>query len=268
MLLDAAINTRLSIFFLFLACLYPVASHGKETDCDSLKKVLNAKEIVGIDEKKVFFEKLNSLILNNENCAKNLLGRIYFEGGIVSQNKDKAQGIFYDLAEKEYPPGLYNLAYFFITQSKGDPAVNMDLLHGLMIKYSGDADWGYISANSRELGWDYLNKLEQSDIGREKLFELKAQHKSISEKNINELAEAVKSRAREVRSQSDAIMAVVAVGAAAAAITRSGLLAPSGGGYSSSRLPTTMYLPSGSNPRFYQFMPTSNPGILYGVPIY
>lgn len=251
----------------FLNFVFSALSYGGESDCDQLRKIVNSREVLSSEAKKELFINLNHLIQKDEYCAKNLLGRVYFEGLIVPQSKEKAQGIFYDLSEKNYPPAFYNLAYFFITENKGDPAVNMDLLHGLIIKYSGDADWGYISASSRELGWDYLSKLEQSNISREALIELKEQHKGITEKNINELAEAVKNRTKEVKSQSDAIMAVVAVGAAAVAITRTGILAQ-GAGYTSNRLPTTMYLPSGSNPRFYQFMPTANSGILYGVPIY
>lgn len=255
-------------FLMLILFMISMPSHSVESDCVELKKVVNTKEVLTIETKKEFFEKLNSLIQKKENCAKNLLGRIYFEGLLVPQDKEKAQGIFYDLAENEYPPGFYNLAYFFVTQNKGDPAVNMNLLHGLMIKYSGDVEWGYISANSRELGWDYLRKLEEVSFNKETLLELHEQHKSITEKNINELAEAVKNRTKEIKSQSDAIMAVVAIGTAAVAISRSGILAGQGAGYGSNRLPSTMYLPSGSNPRFYQFMPTANPGILYGVPIY
>lgn len=253
---------------IFLNFAFPVLSYGGESDCDPLKKIVNSRKDLSAEEKKEFFSKVNFLIQQDENCAKNLLGRIYFEGAMVPQDKEKAQAIFYDLAEKEYPPGFYNLAYFFIAQNKGDPAVNMDLLHGLMIKYSGDVEWGYISANSRELGWDYLRKLEGTSLNAGVLLQLQEQHKSIAERNINELAEAVKSRTKEIKDQSDSIMAVLAIGAAAVAISRSGLLAGQGSGYGSSRLPTTMYLPSGSNPRFYQFMPTANPGILYGVPIY
>jgi hypothetical protein len=260
-------NVRSAFSLILAILLFPAFSYGAESDCDTLKRVINSKEVISPESKKELFERLSFLIQKNENCAKNLLGRVYFEGVIIPQNKEKAQGIFYDLSEKDYPPALYNLAYFFINENKGDPVVNMDLLHGLMIKYSGDADWGYISANSRELGWDYLAKLEQSNISKEVLIDLKEQHKNITEKNINELAEAVKSRTKEVKSQSDSIMAVIAVGAAAVAITRTGMLAQ-GAGYTSNRLPVTMYLPSGSNPRFYQFMPTANSGILYGVPIY
>lgn len=261
-------KVSITAFCIFAAFLFPSSSYGGESNCDQLKKTINSKEHLNLELKSKFFDNLNSLIQQNENCAKNLLGRIYFEGVLIPQDKEKAQGIFYDLAEKEYPPGFYNLAYFFITENKGDPAVNMDLLHGLMIKYSGDADWGYLSANSRELGWDYLRKLEKTSLNKDLLLELKEQHKNITEKNINELAEAVKNRTKEIKGQSDAIMAVLAIGTAAIAISRSGLLASQGAGYGSSRLPTTMYLPSGSNPRFYQFMPTANPGILYGVPIY
>lgn len=254
--------------FIFLNFVFSALSYGGESDCDQLKRIVNSREVLSSEAKKELFANLNHLIQKNENCAKNLLGRIYFEGVIVPQNKERAQGIFYDLAEREYPPGFYNLAFFFVVENKGDPAVNMDLLHGLMVKYSGDVGWGYISANSRELGWDYLKKLEGASIDADVLRELQEQHKSVTEKNINELAETVKNRTKEIKNQSDAIMAVLAIGAAAVAISRSGVLASQGAGYGSSRLPTTMYLPSGPNPRFYQFMPTANPGILYGVPIY
>jgi hypothetical protein len=258
---------KLIVAFLWFALGNMGAAHAAESDCDGLRKIVNQKNNLDESSKKAFFFEIDLLIKKDENCAKNLLGRMYFEGYLVPADKQKAHGIFYDLTLKNYPPSFYNLAYFFISENKGEPEINLNLLHGLMIKYSGDPEWGYISANSRELGWDYINQLEKSPSDKRLIEELKEQHRGVTENNVNQLAEAVKKRTRDVKSQSDTIMAVIAIGGAAVAISRSGILAPRGN--YQSNLPTSMYLPSGApNPRFYQFMPTANPGLLYGVPIY
>jgi hypothetical protein len=259
-------KAKKTIYALFLLLTCQNLVHAGEGNCEDLRKKINAGIEISDAEKRKFIDDISGMVNQNLSCAKNLMGRIYYNGFIVAQDKDKAHAIFYDLSKDGYPPSLYNLAYYFISENKGDPSPNMDLLHGLMIKYSGDPVWGYISANARELGWEYLAAIEKTNVDKKLLSDLKEQHKAITEKNINELAEAVKNRTKEVKGQSDAIMAVIAIGLAVNAISRSGILNQNNLS-NRNNLPASFYTDT-ANPRYYQFMPTANPGLLYGVPIY
>lgn len=252
---------------LSLALTLSIAS-ANESDCAAIKKAISSQSIKQ-DEKKNIFNELNLLIKNNSSCAKNLLGRIYYEGNIVTKDVDKAHGIFFDLAEKSYPPAMYNLALLSIHERKAKPQDNLKFLHGLMIKYSGDDDWGFISANSRELGFDYLDSLNNTEIIQPtELDVLRKLHTDMASKSANQLADVVRNRSIETRNRSDAIAEVLLIAGAAYmvgnAVANSSMLSGGNAYRAAPSNPFNVFAP----PRAYQLMPTGNPNILYGVPIF
>jgi hypothetical protein len=229
------------------------SSLASETECESLKNKFNS----GIPpiETKSFLTTLERLISFDNMCAKNLLGRIYYTGNPLNQDTEKGYAIFYDLARKGYPPALYNIAYIAIKEKRESPEAIIELLHGIMINYLGDRDWGYISANSRELAWDYLNEIK-NDTNPEIYKILYERHRQISSESTLKLANAVRARTQEVREQSDAIVGLLAIGAASYAV---------GQRLATINRPTYIY----SNqflPRNFTVIQTGNPNILYFLP--
>ena len=220
-------------------------------------------------EKKTLFSDLNLLIQNDSLCAKNILGKIYYEGRLISKDVDKAHGIFFDLAEKSYPPAMYNLALLSIHERKATPEDNLKFLHGLMIKYSGDDAWGYISSNSRELGFDYLDSLKNTEFIKPSDLEvLNRLHADMASRSANHLADRVKNRTAETRKRSDAIAEVLLIAGAAYmvgnAVANSSMMTGGNVYRAAPSNPVGVFAP----PRAYLVMPTANPSILYGVPIY
>lgn len=266
--MNTQITDFLKIASLVFFALTFSAARANESDCGNIKKNISSQAIKQ-DEKKNIFNELNHLINNDSLCAKNILGRIYYEGNIVPKDVNKAHGIFFDLAEKSYPPAMYNLALLSIHERKAKPEENLKFLHGLMIKYAGDDVWGYISASSRELGFDYLDSLKGTEIIKDaELEELKRVHADMASKSANHLADIVKNRSIETRNRSDAIAEVLLIAGAAYmvgnAVANSSMLSSGNSYRAAPSNPFNVFAP----PRAYQLMPTGNPNILYGVPIF
>jgi hypothetical protein len=164
---------------------------------------------------------------------------------------------------------MYNLALLSIHERKAKPEENLKFVHGLMIKYAGDDVWGHISASSRELGFDYLDSLKGTEIVQEaELERLKSIHADMASKSANHLADIVKNRSTETRKRSDAIAEVLLIAGAAYmvgnAVANSSMLSSGNAYRAAPSNPFNVFAP----PRAYQLMPTGNPNILYGVPIF
>jgi len=248
---------RSSCLLLFAILLFntsDVYAWGEES-CASVKKRLTTEHQTGTGKRDILRD-VDNLIRQNEPCAKNILGRIYYDGIYLPQDKEKARAIFYDLAQQRYPPATFNLAYFAIKERQETPMAIIGLLHGLMLQYLGDREWGYISASSRDLVWGYLDELSAVKFDPTELDILRDQHRILAANSTHQLAEAVKARTADLRTQSDAIMGLITLGLAANAISRSGGI---------SRpfpLPTT----TGFSPRLYTVVPTGSPNVLYLIP--
>jgi len=229
--------------------------NASEAECSRLKSQL---AVDTASKKTEILNEIDTLIKSNEPCAKNLLGRIYFEGILLSKDTEKAHAIFYDLSQQSYPPAFYNLAYLSIRENRALPTEIMPLLHGIMVKYLGDSQWGYLSASARELGWDYLDSLSSNQIDSNTLRILKEQHKLLVGSTSNQLADIVKNQSESVRNQSNTILQLILIGVAAASLGNV-LSGPNTFHSANSTLTST--------PHLYQFTPTSSSNILYMIPL-
>jgi hypothetical protein len=231
-----------------------------EKDCESIKRRVSS---ASSGDRASVLKELEPLLRKEEPCAKNLLGRLHFEGKIIEKNHEKAHAIFFDLSQRGYPPAMYNLAYFFIQKKDTPPDEIITFLHGLIAQFSGHSEWGYIAANSRELGWDYLESIMVSGRNDEKILALRERHKIVSERATNQLAESVKAKSHAVREQSGTIIAVISAGVMISSVV---------GAAGNSALPArsiTSNSPSSfaSSPRLYQLIPTGNSNVLYTLPL-
>jgi hypothetical protein len=90
----------------------------------------------------------------------------------------------------------------------------------------------------------------------------------MSSKSANHLADIVKNRSTETRKRSDAIAEVLLIAGAAYmvgnAVANSSMLSSGNAYRAAPSNPFNVFAP----PRAYQLMPTGNPNILYGVPIF
>ena len=145
------------VFIVFYFVLALTAS-AKEPDCQSLKRFFSS-QVENKDKLNRKFTELNRRVKNDHACAKNLLGKIYFEGKNINQDVERAHAIFFELAEKAYPPAQYNLAFVLSKNPTIEPEVVLSLLQALIIRYTGAYDYGHIALKARDLGRVYLSQL-------------------------------------------------------------------------------------------------------------
>ena len=132
------------------------AAQAQDGECASLKKAIYSKPNT---ENKLTrdIQELESLVKEDVKCAKNLLGRMYAEGLYFPVDKDRSYAIFYDLAQKNYPPAQYNLAHTLATQSDAEPELVLTYLQGLIIAYPMNDDYRYLVPKAVDLGRAYLD---------------------------------------------------------------------------------------------------------------
>lgn len=203
---------RASALFLGLLVLAPSA-HASE--CDNLKKDYTAASQRSSDSEstKAFLEKLKVQVDASDACAQNILGRGYFDGILIPKDREHAIAIFNDLSDRGYPPAMYNLAFALIKEGKGDPETILMFIHGIMYKFYGTREWGKLASDARELGWDYLDSLEQTGPQPK----LRAMQTHASDENVLALAIRVQEKSNSVhREIADitSVMTVLAIGAA------------------------------------------------------
>jgi len=245
---------------LLLALIFANISFAAESECLSLKNKIKIQAASSIVERAPILGEVAKLISNSENCAKNILGRLHYEGVYLIKNVEQAHAIFYDLSQQGYPPAIYNLAYLSIKEKRESPEEIVNLLHGLMVKFHNDSQWGYIAANARELAGDYIQDLRTSNLSYERKTILQEQHQRLAAEITSHLADLVKARTSEVREQTDAIATVLMAGVAAHSIGNN--LAPA---RSARQLPVQQ---EPFAPKRYQVVPIGSPNLLYLIPHY
>jgi len=155
-----------SLLALWLACLSTGQALANEKACTSLKEFFQKKQTAD-EQLKTAFVELEGQIKADAKCAKNLLGRIYFEGVNAPRDHERAHAIFYDLADKGYPPAQFNLAFVLARKPNVEPEAILALLQGIVLNYTGTSEYGYLALKARDLGREYLQQASQAT--REKL---------------------------------------------------------------------------------------------------
>jgi hypothetical protein len=229
---------------------------GGEAACDSLKARVSASSELPTLEKKRLLTDIEGLIFRDEKCAKNILGRLYYSGTLLPKDVSKAHQIFYELSQQSYPPAMYNLAYLSMKEGTESPENIVNFLHGLMVNFVGDREWGYISAGARDLAGDYLDELRATKNPLQNLSELRNSHTKLATDTTMYLASVVQNRTNEFRSQSDTIASMLMVGMSAYAVGQKISLANR----------PIQFQSSPFAPRFYTVVPTGSPNILYLIP--
>ena len=106
---------------------------------------------------------LQELEKSDDLCAKNLIGRLNYEGLFIPLNKDNAKNIFVQLSDRDYPPAMFNLAYALSEEKPSDPKTVIGLLLGIYVTYVGSKEYGYLAIKSMDYGRTYIDSLKISD---------------------------------------------------------------------------------------------------------
>ena len=243
---------RLAFIFLFIYCVSVSAS---ERECRTLKQFFTVSHSNTKDLQKKF-KTLEEKIEGGSNCAKNLLGRIYYEGKNITKDEERAYAIFAALSQEDYPPGQFNLAFLLSKRDDAAPELVLSIFGGLVYKYFDSKSYRYLAMKSRDLGRAYLEAtVFKDEITKEELTKIFEQ--VVRNSTFIAATKIVEKAARRQKTE-NLIVGFIALGALAYSIAP----ALSSSTYSSfSNIP----LPSRPPPSFYSLYPMGG-NYLYAIP--
>lgn len=224
------------------------------SECEALKDQVANPTLTDVNKTQLL-DNLRRLVAADDLCGKNLLGRLTYQGKLLPEDTDKAYAIFYDLANKGYPPAMYNMAYFYIEQNTLPPEGILDLLKGIMARFAGNPEWGVIAADARELGWEYLNTQLLQDRNSPHLRALEQSFGEMSNATILRAAQIAVGTRDSYHAAGNVIIGLMALGAAAS-IASNAMSAPATTYSSSYTIPPP-------SPRYFSLMSTPTPGTYY-----
>jgi len=253
--------------FLFLFLFISFSSFAK--DCSELKKsILSDNSYQDSDIK----ELQKGVEANNE-CMKNLMGIMLYNGFYFPQDKIRGEKIFYDLSNSNYPEAQFNFALAMTKRTDQDPNNVITLISGIYYKYAEDRNVSHLSSLSRDLGRKYIESLKSLvNLCNEnkKIFgECNSNLRSLSESNINQISSTYENTIRdaqtivankrlalsaETKDQADTFVAILSIGMMVHSLSSM----PNGVGGASAP-----NIPSGPNPWFNYGQGFGNPLNLY-----
>lgn len=178
-------------------------------DCNELKQLFSSNE-------KYSDLDVNDLQVGVESgslCMKNLMGVMIYKGIYFSKDQNRAEGIFYDLANNDYPEAQFNFALLMTERKDQKPIEVISLLLGIYTKYLTDKKNIHLALKARDLGYIYISSLSES-------FALKDEDvNSINEKFKEGIKSASSKFAQDLDAQANAsneninsIMMIITIG--------------------------------------------------------
>jgi hypothetical protein len=126
--------------------------------CESLKTFFNAG--LNVEKAQPKIDQLERLMGEDDLCAKNLLGQLVFEGVYLPKSSGYAKAIFSDLATKDYPPAMFNLAFVLSKEKDSDPEQVTTILLGVYTKYLTDKTYNKLAYKAADYGRQYIKNLD------------------------------------------------------------------------------------------------------------
>jgi hypothetical protein len=253
------------IIYIFLL---PLSLNLFAKDCSELKQTILSKSYLDSDIKELQI----GVEANNE-CMKNLFGIMLYNGIHFPEDQNRAEKIFYDLSEKNYPEAQFNFALTMTKRTDQDPFNVINLISGIFFKYAEDRKVSHLSSLARDLGRRYTesfrdlsNKCNENKYAFNKC---DPKLRALTQEDINTLTLKYEETIRDAqviisnnriqfaaksRDQADTLMAILAIGALVYGVS-------SASNYSGGA--SAPNIPSGPNPWFNYGQGFGNPLNLY-----
>ena len=243
-----------SVVLLFIAC----TALGR--DCEDVKKTLLSDSQVSAEDKATF----NTGVEAQDSCYLNLMGILLYEGKHFDKDQKKAEEIFYQLSNKDYPEAQFNFAWAMSKKDDQNPGDIINLALGIHHKYISDKKNNHLSSKARDLGRFYIDTLPQkiyncsldkckypiSKTSLSAVSELKDTFEDAIKISTLKHADAIEKRSAEIKQNSDTIVAILSLGVMAYSIGSQSYSAPGTGAAPP---------PSGPNPWFNYGQGFGNP---------
>lgn len=216
-----------NLVFILVVTLFALTAQASE--CLYFKqKFLTDNQFNEIDISK-FKEKIEQ---EDNLCLKNLMGIMIYKGLYFDKDQLRAEMIFYDLSNREYPESTLNFAMLMSQRLDQNPGNVIALLLGVYKKYARDKENSHLATKARNIARNYIEKLpeilkkctEEKDLNCNKeLLVLKTTDiQNIVSSFENALVDlqaevAVKSinETKQARQNADNVMAILSLGLAA-----------------------------------------------------
>lgn len=143
---------KLAILFLALF-FFSLKVYSRE--CEELKKVFLSENKP--NEQDIF--EFKSGVENGNQCLRNLMGILLYEGKAFPKDELEAKKIFYALSNNNYPESQFNLAWVLSKDDDQDPQLIINMFLGIHAKYIGDSKNYHLSSKAKDLGRQYINNL-------------------------------------------------------------------------------------------------------------
>jgi len=206
-------------------------------------------------------------------CYKNLMGVMLYNGMYFDKDEDRAEKIFYDLSNKNYPEAQFNFALAMTKRYDQDPENVITLLLGIYKKYGlSDKDESHLASKARDLARYYVDGLnslvtdckyknvkctkEFSTIDNSTIQNISKKVEESLSKSQSEIAAGAVNKSKAFFQKYDDVMTIVAIGTLVYGVTAASSYSGGGG----ARAPS---IPSGSNPWFNYGQGFGNPLNLY-----
>lgn len=145
---------------LLLFILFSISSNFVVAEtCESLKNFFKTGQ--NAENAQLKIARLETLMGEDDLCAKNLLGQLVFEGVYLPKSSGYAKAIFSDLATKDYPPAMFNLAFVLSKEKESDPEQVTTILLGVYAKYLTDRTYNKLAYRSADYGRQYIKTLDE-----------------------------------------------------------------------------------------------------------
>lgn len=194
-------NKTLILFFIFI-------SFANAKDCSSLKNAFLTSSYSESD-----LREIQTGIEADNICLKNVMGIMLYKGIYFKKDKDRAEKIFYDLSNKNYPEAQFNFAWAMSERGDQKPLDVISLLLGIYSKYLTDQESAHLSIKARKLGYAYIDELKATgSLNSPDLNELISKYDASIKNTNDQFTLLMQQRMAQARSDMDNIVALAYLG--------------------------------------------------------
>ena len=128
--------------------------------CDDLRNYFQKPNLENPETKERLVQ-LRDMVNSDDFCAKNLFGRLEYQGIFVQKDIENAKNIFTDLSNRDYPPAMFNLAYVQSQEKSSNPEITLGLLTGIYATNVDSKEYADLAKKSMEYGRSYIETLPE-----------------------------------------------------------------------------------------------------------
>jgi hypothetical protein len=221
--------------FLFVL-LFIFSTHSYARECEEIKKTFLSDSKPTDQDVSEF----KAGVETGNQCLRNLMGILLYEGKFFPKDEEEARKIFYTLTNDNYPESQFNLALVLSKDDNQDPQMVTNILLSIHAKFIDDKKNYHLSSKAKDLGRDYFKglpiriynckfskcKSDLKDLSTEALANLNKNFEDgISNITIN-AGQKITAALQDQKATEDAIFKILVIGAATYSLASAAYVRP------------------------------------------